>query len=605
MLSINFNYGALVANNALQQANQNVTNDITHISTGLRILSAADDPAGLFIADQLHTLGTALGQGYLNTQQGFSLAQVADGQLSQIYNTLNTMYTYAVNAANATNNINSSGALQNQISALAQSIKQIVNTTTFNGKKLFDGSFINQAIQFGGQAGQYINISIGDLSIERMGAAIAQTGDFTNVNNGSTAANIMAYYSGAGPINVSTTASATTFDGANTTQSQTVVSSDVLFDGNKQLFVNGNEVVASAYASATNAYLDANIIANNINSVFNGTVTAQASNTLQGTEAFGTIQVASSATVSIVISRQVEQSSTSGVGFTALTNAAGQPEQLANGQYVGTVSQTINLVGGQTYSLQNIVSAINGVATNTGVYATTDSTGQYLQLYTTDGSTFQININVNNALGAANSQQATYGLDLAKFGAVQPHSLDGTASATYGAIVSVGSLQITSPSNLQIAAFGYGANTNDNLINNLVFNTPVSNSYINGYSSTNATTINGSQTVGYNYFVKDLLDINVTTTQGANQAQIILQNAINYVDTIRAQVGSLMQQMQALENEDQGDQTNTLNAESAIRDLNISQAMTQYQNDNTLQQSALAMLAQANAVPQQLLTLFR
>ncbi|MGC8677672.1 MAG: transposase, partial [Hydrogenobaculum sp.] len=79
------------------------------------------------------------------------------------------MYTYAVNAANSTNNINSAGALQNQISALVQSIKQIVNTTTFNGKKLLNGNFINQAIQFGGQAGQYINISIDNLSIERMG----------------------------------------------------------------------------------------------------------------------------------------------------------------------------------------------------------------------------------------------------------------------------------------------------------------------------------------------------------------------------------------------------------------------------------------------------
>ena len=604
MLSINFNYGALVANNALQQANQNVTNDITHISTGLRILSAADDPAGLFIADQLHTLGTALGQGYLNTQQGYSLAQVADGQLSQIYNTLNTMYTYAVNAGNSTNNINSAGALQNQISALAQSIKQIVNTTTFNGKSLFNGNFVNQAIQFGGQAGQSINISIGNLSIERMGAAIAQTGDLQNVNNGSSAANIMAYYSGSGPINVSSTASALAYDGANSTSSQTVVTSDVLYDGNKQLFINGNEVVASAYASATNAYLDANIIANNINSVFNGTVTAQASNTLQGTQAFGTIQVASSATLSIVVSRQVEQSSTVGVGFTALTNAAGQPEQLANGQYVGTVSQTINLVGGQTYSLQNIVSAINGVATNTGVYATTDSTGQYLQLYTTDGSTFQLNFNVANSNTAS---QATYGLNLAKFGAVTGQSLDGTASATYGAIVSVGSLQITSPSNLQVASYGNGlsGSASDNLINNLVFNTQVSNSYINGYSSTNATTVNGSSVAGYNYFVKDLLAINVTSTQGANQAQIILQNSINYVDTIRAQVGSVMQQMQTLANGDQTGQTNTLNAEAAIRDLNVSQAMTQYQNDNTLQQSALAMLAQANAVPQQLLTLFR
>ncbi|MGC8677922.1 MAG: flagellin [Hydrogenobaculum sp.] len=196
-------------------------------------------------------------------------------------------------------------------------------------------------------------------------------------------------------------------------------------------------------------------------------------------------------------------------------------------------------------------------------------------------------------------------MDLAKFGAVTPASLDGTASATYGAVVSVGSLQITNPSNLQVVAYDYSSNVNDNLINNLVFNTQVSNSYINGYSSTNTTTVNGYQTVGYNYFVKDILAINLTTTQGVNQAQIIVQNAINYVDTIRAQVGSVMQQMQTLANGDQTKQTNTLNAEAAIRDLNISQAMKKYQNDNTLQQSALAMLAQANAIPQQLLTLFR
>jgi len=70
-------------------------------------------------------------------------------------------------------------------------------------------------------------------------------------------------------------------------------------------------------------------------------------------------------------------------------------------------------------------------------------------------------------------------------------------------------------------------------------------------------------------------------------------------------VGSVMQQMQTLANGDQTGQTNTLNVEATIRDLNMSQAMTQYQNDNTLQQSALAMLAQANALPQQPLTLFR
>ncbi|MGC8677673.1 MAG: hypothetical protein ACP5UF_05610 [Hydrogenobaculum sp.] len=53
-----------MANNALQQANQNVTNDITHISTGLRILSAADNPVrSIYSRSITHVLGTDLGQG--------------------------------------------------------------------------------------------------------------------------------------------------------------------------------------------------------------------------------------------------------------------------------------------------------------------------------------------------------------------------------------------------------------------------------------------------------------------------------------------------------------------------------------------------------------
>lgn len=593
MLSINFNYAAQVANQSLNNTSNQVTSDISHISTGLRILTAADDPAGLFTADQLHALASGVGQGYLNTQQGLSLAQIADGNLSQIYNTLTSMYTYAVNAANSTNNINSAGALQSQIQSLAQSIDQIVQTTSFNGKKLFDGTFVNQAIQYGGGPGQSLFLSINNLSIENLGAAIAQTGSQTNITYNQQVSNVMAYYSGAGPINV-TASSINSYFGANTTDSSAVISSDVLYDGNKQLFVNGNEVLASIYSSATNSFLDAHVLASNINNIFQGQITAQASNSLQGTQAFGTIQVTSSATVSIVISRQVEQSTTAG-----LSTVTGQ---LSNGQYIGTISQTLNLAGGQTYSLQQIVQGINGLSTYTGVYAATDSTGQYLQLYTQDGSTFSLNINVTNS---NTTQNATYGLDLAKFGAITPQSLDGTASATYGAIVSVGQLQITSPSNLQIASFGSGANANDTAINNLVFNQAENSVAINGYSSTGSTTINGTTTTAYNFFTKNLLAINVLSFSGANQAQTIISTAMNYVDTVRSHLGAIMQQLQTLENADQTEQTNLSNAESNIRDINVAQAMTKYQQHNVLQQAATAMLAQANTQPQSLLTLFR
>ncbi len=80
---------------------------------------------------------------------------------------------------------------------------------------------------------------------------------------------------------------------------------------------------------------------------------------------------------------------------------------------------------------------------------------------------------------------------------------------------------------------------------------------------------------------------------------------MNYVDTVRSHLGAIMQQLQTLENADQTEQTNLSNAESNIRDINVAQAMTKYQQHNILQQAATAMLAQANTQPQNLLTLFR
>lgn len=170
---INYNYEAAVTHTSLRQNERLMNKSLLRLSTGLRILSAADDASGLFIADQLSLVSTALDQGNRNIQFAISTLQIAEGSVSQIYDKLKTMYQKAVSAANDINDPNARSALQRDIENLRDAILKIAQDTEYNGIRLLNGSFNNVRIHYGARASQNISVSIASVLPQQLGGYVA------------------------------------------------------------------------------------------------------------------------------------------------------------------------------------------------------------------------------------------------------------------------------------------------------------------------------------------------------------------------------------------------------------------------------------------------
>lgn len=141
MTRINTNIPSLVAQHRLQASNRELNLALTRLSTGLRINSGADDPAGLIASESLRSDITALNKAISNTQRAGQIISTADSALTQVSNLLNDIRGLVVEAANR-------GALsdeeidanQLQIDSSLEAINRIAQTTTFQGRKLLDGS---------------------------------------------------------------------------------------------------------------------------------------------------------------------------------------------------------------------------------------------------------------------------------------------------------------------------------------------------------------------------------------------------------------------------------------------------------------------------------
>ncbi|MFT9117451.1 MAG: flagellin [Sporolactobacillus sp.] len=137
---INDNIPALNTLNQLAKNNSSVNKSLERLSSGLKINSAADDPAGLAISQKMLGQINGLNQASDNSQQANSLIQTADGALSETQSILQNMRELAVQAANGTNTAVDRTQLQDEINQYTSQINNISNTTQFNTQNLLDGS---------------------------------------------------------------------------------------------------------------------------------------------------------------------------------------------------------------------------------------------------------------------------------------------------------------------------------------------------------------------------------------------------------------------------------------------------------------------------------
>ena len=159
---INTNIGAMRATNASNTANKMLGTAMERLSTGKRINSAKDDAAGLAIATTMTSQVRGMSQGIRNANDGISLAQTAEGALSEVTNMLQRVAELAVQSASGTYQESDRTAMQSEVTALTEQISTVMTDTKFNGNVLFSttsGTDVTFDIQTGANSGETVTLT--------------------------------------------------------------------------------------------------------------------------------------------------------------------------------------------------------------------------------------------------------------------------------------------------------------------------------------------------------------------------------------------------------------------------------------------------------------
>ncbi|HHD0237898.1 TPA: flagellin A [Campylobacter coli] len=570
---INTNIGALNAHaNSVVNARE-LDKSLSRLSSGLRINSAADDASGMAIADSLRSQAATLGQAINNGNDAIGILQTADKAMDEQLKILDTIKTKATQAAQDGQSLKTRTMLQADINRLMEELDNIANTTSFNGKQLLSGNFINQEFQIGASSNQTIKATIGATQSSKIGLTRFETGG---------------RISSSGEVQFTLK----NYNGIDDFQFQKVVISTSVGTG------------LGALAEEINKSADQT-----------------------GVRATFTVETRGMAAVR--------------AGTTSDTFAI-------NGVTIGQVAYEDGDANGA------LVSAINSVKDTTGVEASIDANGQLLlssregrgikiegsigggafinkdmmenygrlSLVKNDGKDILISgTNLSSAGFGANNfiSQASVSLRESK-GRFDANIADamGFGSVNKGVMLagasSVSAYMSTAGSGFS-AGSGYSVGSGKNYSTVLTTTNPITISAASqlskvynvsagsGFSS--GSTLSQFATMKTTAFgVKDET-AGVTTLKGAMAVMDIAETATTNLDQIRADIGSVQNQLQVTINNITVTQVNVKAAESTIRDVDFAAESANFSKYNILAQSGSYAMSQANAVQQNVLKLLQ
>ncbi|MCW8344606.1 hypothetical protein MD535_01000 [Vibrio sp. ZSDZ65] len=168
-ISVQTNYASLVTQNTLQSTNASLSKSLEKLSTGFRINSAADDAAGLQIANRLNLQSRGLNVAMRNSQDAISMMQTAEGAMEEMTNIAYRMNDLATQAANGTVTSADREAMNTEYGQLGAELQNIYNNSNFGGRSLLAGadSFTSGQITFqiGSTASETLDVNLaGQLS---------------------------------------------------------------------------------------------------------------------------------------------------------------------------------------------------------------------------------------------------------------------------------------------------------------------------------------------------------------------------------------------------------------------------------------------------------
>ncbi len=161
---VKHNITAMNSNRMLGLTTSSQAKSTEKLSSGYKINRAADDAAGLSISEKMRRQVRGLTQASANAQDGISVVQTAEGALNEVEDMLQRMNELAVKGENGTLTTTDRASIQAEIRQLMSEVDRVQSTTTFNEMNLLDGSFM-KGLQVGAEAGQHIDISINNMSM--------------------------------------------------------------------------------------------------------------------------------------------------------------------------------------------------------------------------------------------------------------------------------------------------------------------------------------------------------------------------------------------------------------------------------------------------------
>ena len=183
---INTNIAAMNAHRNSTMNNVGLDKSLTSLSSGLRINKAADDSAGLAIANKLSAQSQGLGQAIRNANDGIGLLQTADGALEEYGNIMKRVRVLATQAANDTQDATSRGYISQEVVALLEEASDITKTTKFNGVEVLtgnsgaDGTF---TFHVGAFSSDTQAVAFGSASVLGIAGTAAATGILVNTHS--------------------------------------------------------------------------------------------------------------------------------------------------------------------------------------------------------------------------------------------------------------------------------------------------------------------------------------------------------------------------------------------------------------------------------------
>lgn len=613
---INTNVPSLNAQRNLNTSGTSLATTLQRLSSGLRINSAKDDAAGLAISDRFTTQIRGLNQAARNANDGISLSQTGEGALAEITTNLQRIRELSVQSANATNSASDRAALDLEVQQRLAEVDRIATQTSFNGRKILDGSFGNATFQVGANVGQTISLDLNASSrTDAIGAiAEATTSDLTSVFGnisevGGTFTTATSQAAGASAAGESFSFQVDGVSIYTETQTNTsgVSGAFAALDAGEfgasgevyALAVDGVEVFrfesTAAFATETvsAAQIDAGIAAA-------ATDLANAGISVTGTAAAGTLAFTRADGAQFSVSVANTASNITAAGF-------------ANFNTGSTASVTGPQLNVTAAELDSALVAKAPALTAAGISFTGTAAGGDLSFARNDGSKFEVVLanNFTTAGGFANNFIAAAGalsngtstVDEATPLTLQAGDLsirlggaDNAPVNITGTFTNLGQLADA----ISSQAPGVTALVGDNNQLQLFADQQITLAGTEAQSGGQlAFTALSNGTTG------TLNDVSVVSVAAANDAIQRVDAALTSISTLRSTFGAIQNRFESTINNLQTTSENLSASRSRILDTDFAAETAELTRTQILQQAGTAILAQANQLPQNVLSLLR